>query len=73
MTKNRKPQATKNLAKDVVGPQMKRIDVPQSARNEISRQAGLLDTFIAGMVAGMGIKGPWGFDMKRKQILVPKE
>ncbi len=76
MAKKRKvnrPQSTKNLAKDVIKPDMKRLDIPQAAKNEIARLATQLDTYIAGTVAGMGIKGPWSFDMKRMQVVVPKE
>ncbi len=73
MTKeeSKKVLATRNNAKDVVQPKMKRINVSDAARNEIARQAALLDNYIAGIVVGMGIKGPWGFDMKNKQVIVP--
>lgn len=69
--KNNKLRATDNLAKDVVKPKMKSIPVPPEAAAEISRMVDKLDNYIAGLVAGMGIKGPWGFDMKSKQVLVP--
>ena len=73
MTKEKKKlKATDNLAKDVVKTKMKTIPVPPKAAAEISKMAGHLDTYIAGIVAGMGVTGPWQFDMKRKLIMVPE-
>lgn len=69
--KDKKLRATDNLAKDVVKPKMKTIPIPPTAAVEISRMAEKLDNYIAGLVAGMGIKGPWGFDMKNKKVVVP--
>ena len=69
--KDKKVLATQNKAKQVTKPKMKSIAVPEAARNEIARLSNNLDNFIAGTVAGMNIKGPWGFDMKTKQVVVP--
>lgn len=64
------PKANKNLAKDVETPKLKRIDIPDVAKAEIARMASILDNYIAGVVAGLGIKGRWNFDMRSKQIIV---
>jgi hypothetical protein len=69
---SKKVLATKNTAKDVVQPKMKTIRVNPQAAAEISRMSGKLDSFIAGTVAGMGIKGPWQFDIRKMSIIVPE-
>ena len=71
MAKRVKFQATKNIAKQVVKPKMKSIQLPKAAAVEVRRQSIALDTYIQGIVAGMGITGPWQFDMRNKTILVP--
>lgn len=67
-----KPKATKNLAKDIETPKikLKHIDIPNVAKVEISRMTSTLDNYIAGVVAGLGIKGRWSFDMRKMQIIV---
>lgn len=65
-----KPKATENLAKDVETPKMKRIDIPIAAKVEIARMSRELDNFIAGVVAGMNIRGRWSVDVKTMQLLV---
>lgn len=76
MSKAKKPKAKDNLAKDVETPpppKMKRIDLPETARVEVARMTQNLDTYIAGIVAGMGIKGKWAYDVRKMQILVEKK
>lgn len=68
-----KIKATDNLAKDVEQPKTRLIPVPPQARTEIIRLGQLLDNYIAGTVAGMGITGQWGFDMKTKQVIVQEQ
>lgn len=70
--KPKKPKATQNLAKDTETPKikLKRLDVPSVAKAEISRMASTLDNYIAGVVAGLGIKGRWSFDMRKLQVIV---
>ena len=65
----KKPKASEK-AKDVVTPQLKRIDIPNAARIEIARMSRELDNYIAGVVAGMGIKGRWSVDVKTMQFIV---
>ena len=65
-----KPKATENLAKDVETPKMKRIDIPIAAKVEIDRMSRELDNYVAGVVAGMGIKGRWSVDVKTMQFIV---
>ncbi len=69
-TMKKKPKSSENKAKDVVTPKIKRIDIPNTARIEIARMSRELDNFIAGVVAGMGIKGRWRFDVSTMQFLV---
>ena len=66
----KKPKATNNLAKDVERPKLKRIDIPNVAKAEISQMTQKLDTYIAGVVAGLGIKGRWSFDVRTMKIIV---
>ena len=63
----KKPKATKNLAKDV---ETKRIAIPNVARAEIARANVEINNYIAGVAAGMGIKGRWSIDMKTMQFIV---
>lgn len=70
-----KLKSTENKAKDVEveAAKIKRIDIPKVAKMEIARMEVKLQDFIAGVVAGMGIKGKWSFDMQTKQLIVEKE
>ena len=61
----KKPKASENKAKDV---EIKRIDLPDDAKAEIRLMQQNLNTYLAGVVAGLGIKGKWTFD--GKNILV---
>ncbi len=63
----KKPKATKNLAKDVI---TKRIDIPNAAKVEIARMSRELDNYVAGVVAGIGIKGKWAVDVSTMQFIV---
>lgn len=67
-----RPKATENLAKDVETPKikLKRIDIPDNAKVPIARMKADLDNFIAGVVAGLGIEGKWGFDGQKMQVIV---
>lgn len=56
-----KPKASENKAKDV---ERKRIDLPDNAKAEIRLMQQNLNTYLAGVVAGLGIKGKWRLDMK---------
>ncbi len=67
-TMKKNPKSSENKAKDVVTP--KRIDIPNAARIEIARMSRELDNYIAGVVAGMGIKGRWSVDVKTMQFIV---
>ena len=71
MAKRVKFQATKNTAKAVTKPKMKSIPIHPIARAEINKRSTQMDNYIAGIVASMGIKGPWNFDFNTKSILVP--
>ena len=64
------PKASQNKAKDVVTIKTKRIDIPIGAKNEIARLEAKLQNYIAGIVAGLDIKGKWSFDMKSFHIIV---
>ena len=68
-----KPKATKNKAKDIETPKVKRIDIPNGAKNEIAGMNAALQNYIAGIVAGLDIKGKWIFDMKSYQIIVEEK
>ena len=68
MTK--KPKSTKNLAKNVITPKLKRIDIPTTAKVEITRANVEINNYISGVAAGLGIKGKWGIDMKAMQFVV---
>lgn len=48
---------------------VKRTDIPDVAKAEIARMQQNLNTYLAGIVAGMGIKGRWSFDLQRMQII----
>ena len=65
-----KPEATENKAKDVETPKEKRIDLPDAAKVEITRMTQKLDNYLAGVVAGLGIKGKWAYDMQSMQFIV---
>jgi len=69
----KRPRATKNKAKDVETPKIKRIDIPDAAKADITAMSKNLDTYISGVVAGLGIKGRWAFDFSRMQIVIQKE
>ena len=72
--KEMKIKATENKAEDVVQPQAmksKRIPIPPQAAVEVARLSNIFDKYIAGVVAGMGIKGPWQFDVQAKQVIIP--
>lgn len=56
-----KSKASKNLAK---------IDIPDIAKAEITRRTASLDNYVAGVVAGLGIKGKWSFDFRSMKIVV---
>lgn len=58
----------KNKAENVKKP--KRIDIPDKAKAEVARITQNLDTYVAGVVAGMKIKGKWAFDIQTKQIVI---
>ncbi len=65
-----KPKATKNSAKNIETPKLKRIDIPEGAMTEITCMNANLQIYIAGVVAGMDITGKWSFELKSKQIVV---
>ena len=54
-------------------PKTKRIDIPKGARNEIANMNAQMQTYIAGIVAGMDIEGRWSFDIKSGQIIVEEK
>ncbi len=49
---------------------MKRIAIPDVAKAEIIRANQEMNNYLAGVVAGMGIKGRWSVDVKTMQLLV---
>ncbi len=68
---NKKPKSSENKAKDVETPKLKRVDIPNAARVEIARMSRELDNYIiAGVVAGMKIKGRWSVDVSTMQFIV---
>lgn len=70
---SKKPKASRNLAKDVQRPRppkLKRIDIPNGAKAEILGMEQNLNRYLAGVVAGLGIKRPWNLDRQRMQIVV---
>lgn len=66
----KRPKATQNKAKNVETPKVKHIDMPTMAKVEIARIGQTMDNYIAGVVAGMGIKGKWSFDFQSMKLIV---
>jgi len=76
-TKKEEPEtkikAPKIKAEDVVQKpevKVKMIPLPPKALIEVNRLISLTDKYIAGVVAGMQITGPWGFDYNKRQLVV---
>ena len=51
-------------------PKTKRIDIPNTAKAEISRMNERLEIYLSGVIVGMGIKGKWDYDAQSMCILV---
>ena len=68
-----KVKASENKAKDVETPKVKRIDIPDSAKAEIARMQQNVNTYLAGVAAGLNIKGNWQFDARSMQFIVAEK
>jgi hypothetical protein len=71
----KKAKASKNLAKDVERktvpqPKSKSVNIPDSAKVEITRMTQNLDNYLNGVIVGLGIKGKWSFNPQTMQLLV---
>lgn len=62
-------KSSKNKAKDVET-KTKRINLPDDAKAEIRLMQQNLNTYLAGVVVGLGVKGKWSFDARNLHILV---
>ncbi len=65
-----KPKASKNKAKDVEQPKVKRVDLSPQVKAELSRIQREMNSFIGGAVMAMEIKGQWAYDPQTMQIVV---
>ena len=65
-----KLKSSENKAKNVITPKLKCIDIPDIAKTEIVRLTNTLDNYLAGVVAGIGIRGKWRFDFQSMKIIV---
>lgn len=70
----KKLKANQNQAKDVETPQVKakRIDISDRSKAKIVSMNNQMNTYIAAIADEKGIEGPWTFDMRRMQIVVPE-
>lgn len=68
-----KPKASENKAKDVEKKPLKekRIDISDQAKAKIVGMNNKMNTYLGAIVDEKGIKGPWTFDFKKLQIVVP--
>lgn len=52
---------------------VKHIDLPDVAKAEITNMNQGLNHYLAGVAAGMGIKGKWSFDLRAMQFIVEEK
>ena len=69
-----KPKASKNKAEDVETkpPKVKRINISPQAKDKIAAMNNNMQVYLSALADEKGIKGPYTFDMKAKQIVVPE-
>lgn len=65
------PKPSENKAKDVETPKEKRIDISDRAKNKIKRMDSNMQHYISAIADEKEIEGPWTFDFKKLQIVVP--
>ena len=70
-----KIKSSGNKAKDVETkvPKLKQVEIPDMAKIEIARMSQNLDRYLAGVAAGLNIKGRWRFDTQKMQLLVEEK
>ncbi len=66
----KRPKSSENKAKDVETPKLKHIPIPNAAKAEIIRANQEMKNYLAGVAAGMDIKGKWVVDMNTMQFIV---
>lgn len=73
---SKKIKSIKNKAKNIEtksSPKLKRVEIPDMAKIEIARMSQNLDRYLAGVVAGLNIKGKWSFDTQKMQLFIEEK
>ena len=62
-------KSSKNNAKDV---EIKSVDLPENVKIELESRLNDFQTYLSGVIIGLGLKGKWALDPRKMQLIQQK-
>ena len=69
----KKAKASENNAKDVEAKSIKTAELPKSVKVELASRLNNFETYLSGVIIGLGLKGEWALDPRKMQLIQKTE